>query len=227
MWKFARTRVFILVPCAYLAGCFIPSIGLDLGVRGKLLMGLTRVSGTNDLFAVASVEDNGWSNVTAIALSGDQQVSVNGVQLIASIPGFPVYSGNLEAVDAPDHYAVAFDNSGDQQSMSVEPPDDFVDVHPAEGDSVSINGFSQTWAPSGDSDVKVDIEIFGPDGVVGRLTNLADDGSINISNSDLASLDTGDIRVVIRRFKEFDQEIGFAEGQVRLEIVKGANLNLE
>lgn len=238
MLGFGRFRVIAAGVCLAVVGCTTSSIGLDLSLRGVLTLVLTRESGSSSVRADAFVKDNG-SVAANVELASNQILSVNGTNLT---PGFVNVlghvGGQLQAVDAPSEYAINFDNAGDIQSMSAAPPENFSATSPPDGGSVSTSGFAVTWTPSGAADTKVDIEIrgLGPDGpdadsdpdvLFKTFTDLDDDGSTTISDTDLAGFNKGVLNLEIHRFHEVDQTIGFASGHVRLVNVKKLALNLE
>lgn len=87
----------------------------------------------------------------------------------------------------------------------------------------SAHGLGQRLVPVADhTDSDTD-----PDQVSKLLTNLQDTGSANVGTADLSGFNTGAIKLTIRRFREFNQTIGLAEGTVRTEVVKEIALNLQ
>jgi hypothetical protein len=239
MFTTGRFHKFPYVLAALLVGCTTSSTGLDLSLRGVLHMVLSRQSGSDTLNASATVEDNG-TFARNIDLANDQILSVNGTQLTPAtvVNIFGYRTADLDAVDAPSQYEVAFDNQGTALSMNVTPPEDFTATGPAEGDTVSASGFDVTWSPSGAADTKVQINLsgIGPDGndqdtapdlAFQTFGDLADDGSATISTNDLSPFIAGTMTLTIRRYSDFEQSIGFANGEVRTEIVKTVTLTLQ
>ena len=238
MLGFGRVRVVAAGVCVVIVGCTTSSIGLDLSLRGVLTLALTRESDSSSVRADAFVKDNG-SVATNVELESNQVLSVNGINLS---PGFISLFGHvgaeLSAVESPTAYSINFDNAGDVKTMTVVPPENFSATSPKDGDTVNTGGFTVTWSPSGAADTKVDVELrgIGPDGpdadsdadvLFKTFPDLDDDGSTNISDTDLSGFNTGVLNLEIHRFREVEQAIGFAEGHVRLTIVKKMALNLE
>src|SRR6185436_4494178 len=120
MMGFGRFRVLGPAICMVIVGCTTSSIGLDLSLRGVLNLVLSRESDSSSIRADAIVKDNG--SVANVELADNQILSVNGTNLT---PGFINLLGHvgaeLLAVDAPNSYAINFDNAGSVQSMTAAP----------------------------------------------------------------------------------------------------------
>lgn len=236
MW---RKLAFVGTMCLALAstGCPTPVTGLDLSVRGVLNLVISRIASSSIVSARATVWDNG-SFLSLITLDSDQFFTVDGSRLngVPFLNG--VYLTQVGVVNPPGTYTVAFNNKGTVMNMAVSLPDDFTATNPPDGSNVSKSGFTVSWSPSGAANTRVDIEIegLGPDGsdsdtdpdqVSKLLTNLPDTGSANVGTADLSGFNTGAIKLTIRRFREFNQTIGLAEGTVRTEVVREIALNLQ
>lgn len=230
-----RTFGLCFVLMLGIGSCTTSSIGLDLSVRGVLNFFITRPSASAGALASAYVNDSGAVGSPVVELQSNQVFSVNGVNLQKGL--FNIHSAAIGSVNAPSQYTVAFDNAGTSASMNVTPPVDFTSTTPAPGTSVSKAGFNVGWAPSGDANVKVDVEIRGlapdgddengdPDSKIVTLRNLPDTGTAAIGAGDLQGFLNDNITVKVVRFLTFQQTIGFSGGTVRTEIYKETVLTL-
>lgn len=220
-----------------LTGCPItPSQGVDLSVRGVLSLLISQESGSATASAGASVRDN-QAILTLLQLADDQVLSVSGVELhltlVALLFGLGLENtqvvAEIGAVEAPESYTVSFDDQGQTTSMTVTPPANFTSATPAAGSQVSSAGFNVSWSPSGVAGVLVDIVIQGlqadeddedtePDTKYVTLSNFSDDGTATVGASDLEELLPGVITVTVKRFHTYPQSLGFASGNVRVEV---------
>lgn len=228
-----KTIWAILLPAAVVVGC-TSTVGVDLSIRGVLSFLISRESASASAHASASVGDN--MSILTFQLEGGQGFSINGTPLRPPLIGAQ-QTADVGAVDAPGSYSIDYHDGGDTTNMSVSPPADFASVTPAAGAQVSKTGFTMTWTPSGEADVLVDIVISGlePDGTDDdsspdlrqvTLGNLADDGMVSVGASNLNSFLLGDITVTVKRFRTVAQSLGFASGEVRVEIFQDIALTL-
>ncbi len=226
-------------------GCaVVSSEGVDLSVRGMLSLLISRESTSATANTGASVRDNA-AVFTLLDLADDQVLSVNGVTLQPTLVniifglGFEDFQvvAEIGSVDAPSTYSISFDNQGEVATMTVTPPADFTSVAPAAGSSVSKAGFTATWAPSGETDVLAAVVIVGleadgsdddtdPDASSVTLSNLPDSGTVSVGASDLNDLLPGDITLTVQRYRTTTQTLGFASGDVRVQVFQDVALTL-
>ena len=224
----------IALPVLLTAGCLTSSEGIDLTERGVLVLTVSRVSGSALATAVAGVTDDLSITSSGILLADDQILYVNDVPLSATARTAlgleATYTATVEGVEAPDTYAISFDNEGVVTSIEVEPPEDFTDVEPDSSDEVERDGFELTWDVSDDDDVTITITIVGSvlsyddDGNLEvveyavSLPGLVDDGGINIGSAELSAFVAGDITVALTRVRTVTPKLGFTEGTIQLMV---------
>lgn len=210
-----------------------PGFGLDLSKRGFLTLVISRESTSAQAEVYGSINDNAFP-FRAISLTDKQALTVNDVK-IGQVLGF--FQSNLGAVDAPGGYTVKFNNDGAVARMSLVPPADFTSVTPAEGAQVSRQSLDVTWSPSGDADLRVSIEMTGrgpdgsddnsdPDNALKTIRDLPDNGRVRIGASDLAGFLNGSLSLRVMRFRSRNQELGLADGSVRIMIEKKIGVTL-
>ena len=224
-----------------IGGCPTSSSNIDLATNGELVLVISRDSNDTTASVTAQITNNSAVLLNdKVILSDDQVLSVDDETLEPTTQTeLGLNSVYTATIDVDDTYIVSFDNQGEETTAEVSPPAEFDDVSPGEGDTVSRDGFVLSWEAADESSVFVDVNITGPayyyndDGAYDLtdysvdLTDLSDDGDVTISAANLLYFVAGDIEVTLTRTKSLSRDLGFADGEIRLEVVRSITLNLE
>lgn len=240
----AALRVFStwsVVAALVVAGCTTSSDGLDLSEVGVLSLVISRDGDASAATATAQVTQDNLVG-SKIMLGDDQVLFVNDVALTPTprtLLGLDaVVSANVSAKSAPKTYTIRFENQGATSSYEATPPVKLEDVLPEENTEVPRDGFTLMWDAPNSGSTAVDIVISGSalsladngttqviDYAV-TLTDIADDGSHDITLADLNLFLEGPIVVSITRVKTISQKLGFASGTIELSITHDLPLTL-
>lgn len=207
-----------------------PTDGLDLSKRGDVQVTLTRALGRASAEVSAYVLDTGAGLfvLQLLELSSSQVLQVDGVPLSHHAFDIPSWvSASVTAKAPPGSYTVAFNDNGIVRSMQAGAVSEIAIASPFAGATVSKSGFTLTWTPSGDVDVRVNILLEGdvsdPDAAGGvrssstSIDDRLDNGSAAIDASRLAEFLPGTLRVSLTRQRRVPQALGFSSGEVRIQ----------
>lgn len=239
-WKYGIILAVASVASLIIGGCPTNSTNIDLSSSGELVLVISRDSNATTARVTASITDSSALLLNdKVLLSDDQVLSVDGETLDPTTQTeLGLDSEYTATIDVDDEYTLSFDNQGETSTTEVTPPAGFDDISPGEGDSVSRDGFVISWEAEDESSVFVDITITGlaifynSDGTYEQteyeveLTDLADDGDATVSAANLLYFISGDLDVTLTRTKSLSRDLGFSDGEIRLEVVRTVTLDL-
>lgn len=208
------TTASLILP-VWLSGCPTTSTGIDLSVRGGLVMEITEDSDSGNSMVTARIRNT--LGGPSMLLTDDQSLAVNGgllrQEFLAGLTG--QMSATLRATDT---YDVDFQDGGASGSMTVFQRTELTDVAVSlDADQVSV-----TWTPSGDSDVLVEVRI---DGLT--KSELDDNGAYRLTQEDLDNLERGRHTVTVRRFRTESAAPAFADLLESAEIDVGVQREID
>ncbi len=177
------------VAMIWATGCPTTSAGIDLSVRGGLVMEITEEPQAGITKITARIRNT--LGGPGVLLTSDQMLAVNDSILQTSF--FSGITGELSTDVRPqDAYEIVFEDGSLSAAMMLTQQIELDTINTFLGES----GLTVTWSPSGGSDVMVEVSI---DELRKVLTS--DEGTVMLTNDQLDAIEPGAHTLTVRRYR--------------------------